>query len=466
MLLSSACGSNVPLESSITKPTPNSSFQAGEEIEVEGRVSGSGIRRADVYINGKLYAAVDQPVEENVFEISLKLIALDEMVGMNVIQLKGVGEDDKPLVSSEPIFITIQPAPSPTPMPTPEPQVIPTATPAEEIATPTPVPVLLSTRADLDFVNVRAQPSTSAQLLGQINRGQSVTVIGKSGDGQWVQVSFAASPNGSGWVFTQVASISGDLNSVPVTDGQTPSTPPPASGEQLQPPFVRLKADQPFANVRSGPDVSFQRLGQLDATRPAARVKGKNAAGSWWQIEFPGAPDNTAWVFGQLVDLTGDANAVPVVQSPAPPGAPQAQPTPTAPQLPTATPLPSSALLPYSQSMTFAPRDNIGDVPLGHNGESKTARVQWNITGATRAELEIQTQPGPGIFSNCPAGNLASITPNDAAGKRIPLALPSGEYEFTIAERGYYLFTIYVVKSDGSTTTIPRNVIVDCYKTQ
>lgn len=461
LLTCTACGNGVPAESVISRPAPNASFQAGEEIEIEGRVSGSGIRRADVYVNGKLYAAVDQPAAENVFEVSLKLVALEDMIGMNVIQLKGVNAEEMPVVSSEPLFIMIVPPPSPTPLPTAAPPS-PTAPPSEPVATPTVAPVLLSTKGDLDFVNVRAQPNINAQLLGQINRGQSVTVIGKSADGQWVQVSFAASPSGSGWVFAQVATITGDLGSVPVTGGQT--TPAPSAAVQLQPPFVRLKPDQPFANVRSGPDVGFQRLGQLDTTQPAARVKGKNAAATWWQIEFPGAPDNTAWVFGQLVDLIGDFNAVPVVQSPPAPGS-QA-PTPTPPAPPTATPLPASALLPYSQSMTFAPRDNIGDVPLGHNGESKTARLQWNITGAVRAELDIQTQPGPGIFSNCPAGNLAAITPNDAAGKRIPLSLPSGEYEFTITERGYYLFTIYVVKSDGSTTTIPRNVIVDCYKTQ
>jgi len=48
----------------------------------------------------------------------------------------------------------------------------------------------------------------------------------------------------------------------------------------------------------------------------------------------------------------------------------------------------------------------------------------------------------------------------------MPMLLPSGTFQFTIPDKGYYLFKIYVVKSDGSTTDIPRNVIVDCYKTQ
>jgi hypothetical protein len=179
-----------------------------------------------------------------------------------------------------------------------------------------------------------------------------------------------------------------------------------------------------------------------------------------------------AWVFAQLVDLTGDAAAIPVAQAPPLPTAAVPTAAPAAPAAPaTATALPAaatptavpSALLPYSQNMRFAPRDDIGDVPLGHQGQPKSATLQWQINGATRAELEITAVQAPDLF-DCPIGNLASISPNDAAGKRIPLQLPSGEYNFSINDKGYYVFTIHVVKADGSTTTIPRAVIVDCFK--
>ncbi len=216
-------------------------------------------------------------------------------------------------------------------------------------------------------------------------------------------------------------------------------------------------------------------FGQLDATRSTAAVKGKNADGSWFQVEFPGAPNNTAWVYGQLVDLTGDITKIAVGTAPPLPtaAAPVATAVPAATlalqPIVSATAIPAqppSALLPYSQNMRFAPRDDIGDVPLGHNGEGKSTKLQWQINGATKAELEIVTRPGQGIWGPCPGGNLGSISPNDAAGKRIPLQLPSGEYPFSINDKGYYEFTIYVVKADGSTTSIPRAVIVDCYKTQ
>jgi hypothetical protein len=119
---------------------------------------------------------------------------------------------------------------------------------------------------------------------------------------------------------------------------------------------------------------------------------------------------------------------------------------------------------PYSQVVRFVPRDNIGDVPLGYGGEAKSSLLVWEVNGAKSLELEITAMHVGGIFQNCPAGDLASVSPQDAVGRRKPLAVPSGSYPFSITGAGYYLFTIYVTKTDGSTTSIPRNVIVDCYR--
>jgi hypothetical protein len=121
---------------------------------------------------------------------------------------------------------------------------------------------------------------------------------------------------------------------------------------------------------------------------------------------------------------------------------------------------------PYSQVVRFSPRDDIGDVPLGYGGEAKSSMLVWEVNGARSLELEITAMHVGGIFQNCPAGDLTSVSPQDAVGRRKPLAVPSGSYPFSITGAGYYLFTIYVTKTDGSVTAIPRNVIVDCYKTQ
>ena len=140
---------------------------------------------------------------------------------------------------------------------------------------------------------------------------------------------------------------------------------------------------------------------------------------------------------------------------------PLATATPAPPAAPTTAP---SALLPYSQADSFSPRNDIGDVPLGHNGEGNASKWTWTINGAQRAELEVSAPNGVPDVYDCPQGNLSGLQPNSAAGKRIPVNLPTGEFAFTLTEKGYYVFTMYVTKVDGSQTTIPRAVVYGCYK--
>ncbi|MCS7062159.1 MAG: hypothetical protein RMN25_13485, partial [Anaerolineae bacterium] len=114
--------------------------------------------------------------------------------------------------------------------------------------------------------------------------------------------------------------------------------------------------------------------------------------------------------------------------------------------------------------MRFSPRDDIGDVPLGHDGP-KSSTLVWEVNGAKKLELEIVVKPGPGTYSACPAGDLNSVrAAGFTPGQRVPLSVPSGSFPFTIEGNGYYEFIIHVVKADNSTTFIPRAVIVGCYK--
>jgi uncharacterized protein YraI len=69
------------------------------------------------------------------------------------------------------------------------------------------------------------------------------------------------------------------------------------------------------ANIRSGPDTSFDRIGQLAAGSPIA-VIGQTEAGDWWQINFPRGSDARGWVNAEVVTFVGRAEAVPVVETP------------------------------------------------------------------------------------------------------------------------------------------------------
>jgi uncharacterized protein YraI len=493
-----ACGaSTTPPTATLTAPAPNTEIQAGEEVTVQGKVTGSGIKQVDVFVNGAKFATVDQPARPNEFDVSVIWTAPTDLAGSSVIQLKGVNDRGESVVVSDAVFVTVI---SPTPVPptaTPEPTPIPTVAAPTAAPSPTAAPVLVGPKPENDFANVRALPDINAARLGQLNKGQSAPVRGKSADAKWFQITFPGAPGDVAWVLGEVVQVTGDANAVPVvqpsagvtttagitpTTGITPvvaatapavTTTAPVTGS-LQPPFVRLKAGQDFANVRTGPDTAYQKVGELTvAGTSSAAVRGRNADSTWWQIALPSAPGGLAWVFAQLVDLTGDPATILVAQAPPLP-TPAATPTtapPAAAAPATATAIPvgatatavPSALLPYSQNVRFAPRDDIGDVPLGYQGQPKATTLQWQINGATRAEMEIVAVTPPDLY-DCPAGNLASISPNDPAGKRIPLQLPSGEFNFSINDKGYYLLKIYVVKADGSTTDIPRAIIVDCFK--
>jgi outer membrane lipoprotein-sorting protein len=86
---------------------------------------------------------------------------------------------------------------------------------------------------------------------------------------------------------------------------QAPSPQPPAPGTA----WVTVKAEVDILNVRSQPDTSYKVITTMKAGQQAG-VLGKNAAGDWWQVKVDGT---LGWVFGAMVDFSGDPAAVPVV---------------------------------------------------------------------------------------------------------------------------------------------------------
>ena len=65
-------------------------------------------------------------------------------------------------------------------------------------------------------------------------------------------------------------------------------------------------------NVRAGPGVHYPAIGQL-LLGDTARVVGKNAEGTWWQIIYPPDSDSTGWVAGLLIQINQEALRAPVV---------------------------------------------------------------------------------------------------------------------------------------------------------
>jgi uncharacterized protein YraI len=64
-----------------------------------------------------------------------------------------------------------------------------------------------------------------------------------------------------------------------------------------------------YANVRSGPGITYTVMGQLNKGQTAP-VNGRNADSTWYRIDLNGKP---GWVYILVARINGDAGSVPVV---------------------------------------------------------------------------------------------------------------------------------------------------------
>jgi len=92
---------------------------------------------------------------------------------------------------------------------------------------------------------------------------------------------------------------------VTVQEQATPTLPPTNAPISL----VRLEAKE-FANVRAEPSTDAAQLGTVRAGETYT-VIGQYL--SWFQFQFPSAPSGIGWVYGELVNITGDLQTVPQI---------------------------------------------------------------------------------------------------------------------------------------------------------
>lgn len=78
---------------------------------------------------------------------------------------------------------------------------------------------------------------------------------------------------------------------------------------------------QVLLNVRSGPDVAYPIVGEL-AAGESASIVGVSPNGEWWQIVYPPASDERAWVSGDPEFATAENAADVAIVTPPPPPAP------------------------------------------------------------------------------------------------------------------------------------------------
>jgi len=146
-------------------------------------------------------------------------------------------------------------------------------------------------------LNVRNAPTAiGSTVLTRISRNETYSIVGRNAAGSWWQINV----NGLiGWVSGRYIAINNEQN-VPVTDGGQPAPQP------TQPPVqtgITVTARSNL-NIRSGPGLSNPVIGRLPYLQ-SAQIVGRNAAGTWWHIQYGGL---TGWVSSLYANLREGAN--------------------------------------------------------------------------------------------------------------------------------------------------------------
>ncbi len=157
-------------------------------------------------------------------------------------------------------------------------------------------------------VNIRSGPDTRFAIVGQLEAGDLVDVLGKTDDQRWLFIQTNAQVYG--WIPVFSAILEGDLASLSVTDGilvettatATPSTNSPTSN-------VRVSS-YGRTNVRSYPSMNSDIVGQLDVGQEAIATARSNNQNSWLFIEYQ---NFSGWVAYFTVRVRGNANTLPVL---------------------------------------------------------------------------------------------------------------------------------------------------------
>lgn len=163
-------------------------------------------------------------------------------------------------------------------------------------------------------LNVRDQPSLSGRVIGGLNQGDIVDVLGKSADGAWYQIQYGGK---KAWVFASltvpnaaaravgVAPVSNSMTGSPVLSSKQPLSVTAPAGKA-----PKTAVNAVVLNVRDQPSLSGRVIGGLNRG-DIVDVLGKSADGAWYQIRYGSAK---AWIFASLTVPNAAARAVGAAQ--------------------------------------------------------------------------------------------------------------------------------------------------------
>lgn len=140
-------------------------------------------------------------------------------------------------------------------------------------------------------LNVRTAPSTEANIIGRLQRGEEITVLQLNPDLTWALVDTRGPLFAQGWVSTAYIAAFNDTvqNFAPNADNQG------ATGYQLRAQFK--------VNIRQRATLFSPRVGILPEGT-VAQIIGRKSTYNWWKIQVD---DTVGWVAAEYVYILNPA---------------------------------------------------------------------------------------------------------------------------------------------------------------
>jgi uncharacterized protein YraI len=153
-------------------------------------------------------------------------------------------------------------------------------------------------------INVRSGPDIKYMKIGNIKKGQSAEIVGVSDDRFWWLIKLPGTKNVQGWISRDYV-VSRNADNVPVIGSQ-------AGVEQTIAPGSPYLVAVMSVNVRTGPDITFAVVGQLNQGQ-LAEIIGVTRDGLWWAIKYPSVEGGQGWVAAAYVKAE-NSGSVPVMK--------------------------------------------------------------------------------------------------------------------------------------------------------
>ncbi|HXQ37441.1 MAG TPA: SH3 domain-containing protein, partial [Anaerolineales bacterium] len=178
-----------------------------------------------------------------------------------------------------------------------------------------------------------------SNVLGILPPDSRVQIVGKDPGENWWQIEYPPGRNGKAWVAIEFVRLA-ETGDIPVVENNELLPANGVFGIILEP-----------VNIRSGPGTDFSSIGTLKP-QDSVTVTGKDANGTWFQINFESGPDGKGWISAAFVQVQGVEN-LPIVAAS---GAIVGTGTPT--EIPF-TPTPTLIPAPIDNDSAQAPAKNI-----------------------------------------------------------------------------------------------------------